>query len=155
MKEIQFIPRYRVDERPQPNENVYGLLSKFSDKLERNENSFDNQELNQKEILNDVYKALETAEHELLNIFSDLEEKGVISKNQNLFSSCLFLTAETIGPNLDNLADVLKNKEIDIEKIRQEFTKHDLPLDVRVAAEKVFFKIADYFYEIRLNKNPE
>lgn len=153
MKEIQFVPEYRVDLKPQPNENVYKILGKFSEKINKHEDELGQQDFLNKETLNDVYKALETAEHDLLGFFNDLERKGVISKNQNLFSSCLFLTAESIGPNMDDLADILKGKETDIEMIRQEFTKLDLPLDVRVGAEKIFFKIADYFYEMRINSH--
>lgn len=153
MKEIQFIPKYQVDAKPQPNENVYKILGKFSEKINKHEDELEQQDFLNKETLNDVYKALETAEHDLLGFFNNLESKGVISKNQNLFSSCLFLTAELIGPNLDNLAEVLKKEETNIETIRQEFTKLDLPFDVRVGAEKIFFKIADYFYEMRINSN--
>jgi len=150
MKEIKMIPKREMGERPIVSPDALIILDNFSNFISKPEDQMDDGEFLDKEALNDLYKAIGGEEQKLLAIFSGLEKQGVISKNHNLFSSCLLLMAKDIELGLNGISEMLQRGEMSLDLMRQELKEAPLSNDVKYCAEEIFQVISDYFLYLRL-----
>ncbi|MFZ4631701.1 MAG: hypothetical protein ACOYL8_00665 [Patescibacteria group bacterium] len=152
MKEIKFIPKYRVDAIPVLNKNAFETLDDFSKCKHKNIEELSREELLNREVLNDIYKELNENKKELLDILAYLESSGVISSNDKLFTSCLFLISSELGSGLENISEMIDKNIINLELANSEIESSGMPDKSKQAFNEILFRINLHFYDLRIRE---
>lgn len=152
MKEIKFIPDYRVDAVPVLNKNAYEVLDNFSKYKHKNIEELNRDELLNREVLNDIYKELNENKKELLDLLSYLESTGVISGNDKLFTSCLLLISSELDSGLEGVSDMIDKNIINLESANSEIEASGMPENSKQTFKEIIFRINSHFYDLRIRE---
>ena len=136
----------RFDQIPTPAPEAYSVLKRVLRNVVKEKSELSQDELLDREAAGDIYKELESLDRKMISDVTDLYVEGKINNEEKLFLVSLFLTSKSIGPNLENVKNILLRKVINIAEIQSELAAINLDSEFK----DFIMQIANKIHERKL-----